>query len=197
MNGCMHELCCAGCACAQGTSAYRRTFSVAPARAPVVAPAPGPAGAGCYTALDVLEASGQYTTFLGLLDDTDLGNLFDDPKRYRLSRRHAYLFVFSPFLGTAFFCDHCCLGGSCTKLVLQYHVNSGCPASMLCNQVARACVKTSCGDFQHAVVFISFAVLHKASCNSAGAVRTLPRYSVLLQVHHCICPNKCWHRANS
>lgn len=70
------------CAAQSSSSAYRRTFSLAPSKAPAVAPAPGPSGTYCYTALDVLQASGQYSTLLNLLDNTDLGNLLDDPRRF-------------------------------------------------------------------------------------------------------------------
>ena len=51
-------------------------------KAPATAPAPGPSGSYCYTALDVLQASGQYSTLLNLLDDTDMGNLLDDPRSF-------------------------------------------------------------------------------------------------------------------
>ena len=47
------------------------------------APAPGPgAGLGCYTALNILEASGQHNTLLTLLDSTNLTSLLDNPERF-------------------------------------------------------------------------------------------------------------------
>lgn len=47
------------------------------------APAPGPgANLGCYTALNILEASGQHNTLLTLLDSTNLTSLLDNPERF-------------------------------------------------------------------------------------------------------------------
>ena len=51
------------------------------AQAPAPAPGPG-SGDGCYTALNVLEASGQYNTLLTLLDSTNLTVLLDNPAHF-------------------------------------------------------------------------------------------------------------------
>ncbi|KAA6417358.1 MAG: hypothetical protein FRX49_12687 [Trebouxia sp. A1-2] len=67
-----------GHAFAQATSAGTHSPAPAPAHAPAPAPAPGPSAYGCYTALNVLEASSQYTTLLSLLDSTDLTSYFDN-----------------------------------------------------------------------------------------------------------------------
>ncbi len=74
--------CHAGHAFAQTTSAGTHASAPTPARAPAPAPAPGPSAYGCYTALNVLEASSQYTTLLSLLDSTDLTSYFDNPNHF-------------------------------------------------------------------------------------------------------------------
>lgn len=49
---------------------------------PAPAPAPGPSSAyGCYTPLNILEASGQHSTLLALLDSTNLTAILDSPDR--------------------------------------------------------------------------------------------------------------------
>ncbi|KAL0029087.1 hypothetical protein WJX77_005876 [Trebouxia sp. C0004] len=58
------------------------THAPAPTPAHAPAPAPGPSAYGCYTALNVLEASSQYTTLLSLLDSTDLTSYFDNPNHF-------------------------------------------------------------------------------------------------------------------
>lgn len=64
-----------------GHAATART-APAPAPATAPAPAPGPSSSSCYTALNVLEASSQYSTLLSLLDSTDLTSYFDSPTHF-------------------------------------------------------------------------------------------------------------------
>lgn len=71
-----------GHAFAQTTSAGTHAPAPTPAHAPAPAPAPGPSSYGCYTALNVLEASSQYTTLLSLLDSTDLTSYLDNPNHF-------------------------------------------------------------------------------------------------------------------
>lgn len=53
------------------------------ARGLAPAPAPGPdSSIGCYTALNILEASGQHNTLLTLLDSTNLTAVLDNPSRF-------------------------------------------------------------------------------------------------------------------
>lgn len=67
--------------CHAGHAATART-APAPAPAAAPAPAPGPSSVSCYTALNVLEASSQYSTLLSLLDSTDLTSYFDSPTHF-------------------------------------------------------------------------------------------------------------------